>query len=325
MSAAADAPRAAAGWGWRLGTLLGFMFLAIAGAKLNTPERFTDRFVDWGLHPGLIPVTGVIEFLLGTGLLVPAWRTHAAACVSAWMLGAASIHLLAADVYLSVLPLGITAAAAIVLWSGIRSRRHERHGLPAPLAAPPQGAARRVLFLLQLVGVSFFFRWIVGGTVYWAALPLLGVFHARTVGGLGSRRLLESVLLYLLVLGIGVTGVWGFVGHFFLSDQVARSIGWETASPFQLELAFYHLASGIVGLQCLWIRDRYWIAAGSIPALFALGAGLIHVQDFLASGNAAPANWGLAVLMGNFVIPLTLLVTLGWFHRVGGFRASVAE
>jgi hypothetical protein len=325
MSPATEAPRASAEWGWRAGPLLGLMLLAVAGAKLNMPERFIDRFLDWGLQPGLIPVTGVIELLLGTGLLVAASRAYAAAGLSVWMLGAATVHLVAGDAHLSAVPLGIAGVAGIVLWSGVPSGLYRLQGLPAPLARPPQRVVPRALFLLRLLGVSFFFRWIVGGLVYWAALPLLGALHARATAHPGSRRLLESVLLYLLVLGIGVSGVWGFVGHFFLSEQVALSIGWAAGSPFQLELAFYHLASGLVGLQCLWIRDRYWIAAGSIPALFALGAGLIHVQDFLASGNDASANWGSAVLVGNFLIPLTLIVALGWFHRMGGFRTGVGE
>lgn len=325
MRPAAEAPRASAKWGWRVGAPLGLMFLAIAGAKLNTPERFTDRFLEWGLEPGLIEVTGGVELLLGTGLLVAATRSYAAACLSLWMIGAAGIHMFAGDPSLSVLPLVITVAAVTVVWSGFRSGVQRLQGLPAPLAAPPQGAIRRVLFLVRILGVAFFFRWIVGGIAYWAALPLLGALHAGATGRVGARRLLESVLLYLLVLGIGVAGVWGFVGHFFMSDQVAGSIGWATGSPFQLELAFYHLASGLVGLHCLWIRDRYWIAAGSIPALFALGAGLIHVQDFLASGNDASANWGPSVLVGNFLIPLVLIVSLGWFHRIGGFQVSAEE
>jgi hypothetical protein len=298
------------------------VLLAIAGAKLNAPERFIGRFLDWGLEPGLIQVTGMIELLLGTGLLVSATRSYAAASLSVWMLGVAVIHISSGDATLLVLPLATAGAAVIVLWSGLRSGLHGEQGLPAPLAAPPRGALRRVLFLFRLLCVSFFFRWIVGGIAYWAALPLLGALHARATGRQGSRRLLESVLLYLLVLGVGVAGVWGFVGHFFMSDQVASSIGWTTGSPFQLELAFYHLASGLVGLHCLWIRDRYWIAAGSIPALFALGAGMIHVQDFLASGNAAPGNWGPSVLVGNFLIPLVLLVCLAWFHRMGGFQVE---
>lgn len=245
--------------------------------------------------------------------------------LTVWMLGAAGVHIRAGDAGLAVLPLAITGASVVVLWSGLRSGLQRLQGPPAPLAAPPNGSLRRVLFLVQILGVSFFFRWIVGGIAYWAALPLLGLLHARATGHVGARRLLESVLLYLLVLGIGVAGVWGFVGHFFMSDQVAGSIGWATGSPFQLELAFYHLASGLVGLHCLWIRDRYWIAAGSIPALFALGAGWIHVQDFLASGNDASANWGASVFVGNFLIPLVLIASLAWFHRMGGFGAPAGD
>jgi hypothetical protein len=104
--------------------------------------------------------------------------------------------------------------------------------------------------------------------------------------------------------------------------EVARSIGWAAGSPFQLELAFYHLGMGTVALLCLWICDRFWIAAGLTPALFALGAGIVHVQDFVVHGNAAPANWGPSVLVGNFLVPAGVLWVLIWYSRLGGWTTD---
>jgi len=47
-----------------------------------------------------------------------------------------------------------------------------------------------------------------------------------------------------------------------MSDTVAASVEWQLGSPFQRELASYHLGLGCAGLSCLWIRDRFWLAPG---------------------------------------------------------------
>lgn len=137
------------------------------------------------------------------------------------------------------------------------------------------------------------------------ALPVMALFSVRS-GGVASEERLERTLLHLLVLGLGVSGLWSFVGHTFMSEAVSRSVGWAP-SPFQQELAFYHLAVGVSGIACWWIRDHFWLAAAAIPSIFLYGAGWVHLVDFVEHGNSAPANWGLSVLFGNLVLPSALL------------------
>ncbi|MDT8449583.1 MAG: DUF6790 family protein, partial [Wenzhouxiangellaceae bacterium] len=59
-----------------------------------------------------------------------------------------------------------------------------------------------------------------------------------------------------------------------------------------------------------------------ITSVFAFGAGWVHLQDFLATGNRAAANWGFGVLFGSVVIPTTLmwlaLVRARRLHLSGG-------
>jgi hypothetical protein len=62
------------------------------------------------------------------------------------------------------------------------------------------------------------------------------------------ERRLEIFLLYLFGVGIAGSGIGGFFGHFFLSDSVAKSIGWPTGNPFQLEVGFANLAVGILSI-----------------------------------------------------------------------------
>ncbi|HZW47618.1 MAG TPA: DoxX family protein [Microvirga sp.] len=314
------APAGSARFAGAVGPLLGIAFLFLAGAKLNEPGRFAENFEAWGLDPGLVPWTGAVEFLVGLGIFFHGTRTVAAAVLVAWMAGAAAIHVRAGDPGLAALPLTIALVAAGVAVSGFRAGLHRVLRMPAPLRNPPGTMMGAVGFLVPLVGVSFLLRWAVGGTLFWASLPVLALMHAHTVSAASKRQRVELVLLYLLVLGLGTAGLWMFVGHYFMSDQVAGSIGWATGSPFQHELAFYHLGMGVVALLCLWIRDRYWIAAAVTPALFAMGAGVVHLQDFISRGNTAPANWGASVLIGNLVIPVVVLGLLAWYSRLGGWK-----
>ncbi|HEY0019643.1 MAG TPA: DoxX family protein [Longimicrobium sp.] len=314
------APAGRARFAGAVGPLLGIAFIFLAGAKLNEPTRFADSFQAWGLDPGLIPWTGAVEFLVGLGIFFHGTRTVAASVLVPWMAGAAAIHVWTGDSALAVLPLTVALVAAGVAVSGFRAGRHRVLSMPAPLRNPPATVMGAAGFLVPLVGVSFLLRWAVGGTVFWASLPVLALMHAHTVGASSRRERVEMVLLYLLVLGMGTAGLWSFVGHYFMSDQVAGSIGWATGSPFQHELAFYHLGMGVVALLCIWFRDRYWIAAAVTPALFAMGAGVVHLQDFISRGNTAPANWGASVLIGNLVIPVGVLGLLAWYSRLGGWK-----
>lgn len=314
------APAGNARFARAVGPLLGLSFIFLAGAKLNMPNIFAANFESWGLDPGLIRLTGVVEFLVGLGIFFHGTRTVSAAVLVAWMAGAAVVHLRAGDPALAALPLTVALVASGVAVSGFRAGLHRVLRMPAPLRNPPAGVMRAIGFLVPLVGVSFLLRWTAGGMLFWGSLPVLALMHAHTVSASGKRERVEMILLYMLVLGLGTAGLWMFVGHYWMSDQVAGSIGWAAGSPFQHELAFYHLGMGIVALMCLWIRDRYWIAAAVTPALFALGAGVVHLQDFLSRGNTAPANWGASVLVGNLVIPVVLLGLLAWYSRLGGWK-----
>jgi hypothetical protein len=77
-------------------------------------------------------------------------------------------------------------------------------------------------------------------------------------------RKIETFLLYLFGIGVAGSGIGGFFGHFFISDSVAKSIGWPTGNPFQLEVGFANLAIGILGIvamgrrDCLWSRRQIW-------------------------------------------------------------------
>jgi len=69
------------------------------------------------------------------------------------------------------------------------------------------------------------------------------------------------------------------------------------------------VALGLAGLACWWVRDHFWLAVAVIAAVFLYGAGWVHLEDFLATGNRAPTNWGLGVVFGSLVVPTALVVS----------------
>jgi hypothetical protein len=124
-----------------------------------------------------------------------------------------------------------------------------------------------------------------------------------------SRRIVEIILLWVLVVYVGIGGLFGFYGHAFLADEIAHSIGWPTGSPFQFEVAIANLVFGILGVLCFWIRGTFWYAAGLAQALFGLGAAYGHVVQMVVHRDYAPNNSGL-FLYSEVALSIILLALL---------------
>jgi len=124
---------------------------------------------------------------------------------------------------------------------------------------------------------------------------------------LDRERTLEIMVLWTLVIGVGVGGLVGAMGHVFLADKIAESIGWPTGSPFQYEVGMANLALGIVGLLCYRFRDNFWLAVILANAVFLVGDGAGHVRDILVNANLAPFNTGVP-LYWDFLFPLAQIM-----------------
>ena len=135
-------------------------------------------------------------------------------------------------------------------------------------------------------------------TVFWirvfiyTLLPILvAAVLARVDPRIGGReRRLEVFLIYVFALGVAGSGIGGFVGHVFLSDLVAESIGWPAGSPFQLEMGFANLALAILGIVSVGRRDGYREATVVAVTVVGVGATIVHIVDILQTGNIAPGN-----------------------------------
>lgn len=134
------------------------------------------------------------------------------------------------------------------------------------------------------------------------SLALIGAVLHILVGKTG---IIETLLLYFLVIDVGFKGIYGFIGHFFRSDMVAKFIGWPAGNPFQKEIAFTNLAFGVLGILCIWFRDSFWMATVIGVSVFWLGAALVHIEDIRKSGNLNPGNAG-PVLFADVLMPIIL-------------------
>lgn len=122
-----------------------------------------------------------------------------------------------------------------------------------------------------------------------------------------ENRFIELTLIFLFGIGVAGSGIFNFFAHFFISDVVADSIGWEAGSPFQLEVAFANLALGILGTIATGRRDGFREATVIAGTVFSIGATIVHFMDIVSAGNLAPGN--TIQNFGNILKPVLLI----WF------------
>ena len=145
--------------------------------------------------------------------------------------------------------------------------------------------------------------WIVAAIILaTAANPAL---LAGQIAGAGT--VLSTLLLWCLVIGIGIGGIYAFMGHFFKAEEVAERIGWPAGNPFQREIAFTNLAIGVTGLCCFFVRDGFWLATIIVAGVFLFCAGLGHIHETKVRGNVSELNTG-AILAWDLLFPVVLVI-----------------
>lgn len=117
----------------------------------------------------------------------------------------------------------------------------------------------------------------------------------------------ERFLSWILLLPIGVTGLWAGAFHIFLPQTAASLIGWQV-SPFQFEVGMADLAIGITACIAFWRDLSFKAAAVCAASVFLLGDAIGHVREMVMAGNFAPGNAGVPFYM-DIIAPL-LSITL---------------
>ena len=127
------------------------------------------------------------------------------------------------------------------------------------------------------------------------------------------RPAAERYLAWLLLLPIGVTGLWAGVFHVFFPAMAAADIGWQ-ASPFQFEVGMADLAIGITAVISFWRSLDFKEAALWAASVFLLGDAAGHIHQMIAAGNFAPGNAGVPFFM-DILCPVAGIALMVYARR----------
>lgn len=181
--------------------------------------------------------------------------------------------------------------------------------------------------IFRVIPVTLFVYWLFsfipfGGLFYFLAMTSVAVNLHISIRKITSKQeQLKLWLWYFVVVICGFGSIRNFVGHFFLADFVANQIGWQTGSPFQTELAFFHLGLGCAGLCAIWIRKNLVEGVALIKSVFLMGASYVHIRDIVLYNNISPYNVG-SILVGDIVIPIIFFYLL---YKTRGFKNETTE
>ena len=124
----------------------------------------------------------------------------------------------------------------------------------------------------------------------------------------GHESIAERFLSWILLLPIGVTGLWAGITHLFFPATAAAHIGWQV-SPFQFEVGMANLAIGATACIAFWRDLNFKAAAVGAASIFLLGDAVGHVRQMMVARNFAPGNAGLPFYM-DIICPVLAIVFL---------------
>ena len=141
-------------------------------------------------------------------------------------------------------------------------------------------------------------------------LPVFLLVLALVLGALGRPRgsPASRFLGWVLLLPIGVSGLWAGIAHVAFPEVAASHIGWQV-SPFQFEVGMADLAIGVTACLAFWRSWDFRAAAVCAASIFLLGDAIGHVRQMLVAGNFAPGNAGVPFYM-DIIGPLLAIVLL---------------
>lgn len=102
-------------------------------------------------------------------------------------------------------------------------------------------------------------------------LPVILLGLALVAAVLGRRGSFpERLLAWILLLPIGMTGLWAAFFHIFLPSMAAAHIRWKV-SPFQFEVGVADLAVGATACLAFWRGLEFKAAAVMVSSIALLG------------------------------------------------------
>jgi len=118
----------------------------------------------------------------------------------------------------------------------------------------------------------------------------------------------DRFLAWILLLPVGVTGLWAALFHLFFPGISAADIGWQV-SPFQFEVGMADLAIGATACLSFWRNLDFKAAAVMVSSIFFLGDAVGHVKQMMVAGDFAPGNAGVP-FYSDVALPVLMIVLL---------------
>ena len=142
------------------------------------------------------------------------------------------------------------------------------------------------------------------------------IIHIVLMKKRSTKKILEVILLYLLVITFGLGSLTAGAFHVFNGPATAKMIGWAPGSPFQYEVGVADMAFGLVCVLCLFVRGNFWLAAIIANSFFLFGCMIGHVRSLTESGNLAAYNIGPNIIFSDFILPLVVILLYIAYSRI---------
>lgn len=148
-------------------------------------------------------------------------------------------------------------------------------------------------------------------TLILSNLPIVFCLAAILIPTLfkGSKPWPQRYLSWILLLAVGLDGVWAGFFHVFFPDLASAQIGWQP-SPYEFEVGIGDIALGIVAIAAFWRSLAFQSAIALYAILFYAGVSVGHVVQAIADSDFAPNNFG--VLLVLTVARVVVLLWLLW-------------
>jgi hypothetical protein len=134
-------------------------------------------------------------------------------------------------------------------------------------------------------------------------------------------------LSWILLLAVGLDGLWAGIFHVFFPAIASAQIGWQQ-SPFEFEIGVADIALGAIAVISFWRSLSFQSAVAIYAIVFYGGVSIGHFVQAFQNHDYAADNFGvLLVLTIVRAIALTVLLWAAWrqahTERLrGSFRAS---
>ena len=148
-------------------------------------------------------------------------------------------------------------------------------------------------------------------------VPLIMFIAALLIAYFAKRpqSTAERYLSWLLLLSVGIDGIWAGIFHVFFPAIASGQIGWQS-SPFEFEIGVSDIALGIAAVVSFWRSLSFKSGVATYAVLFYLGVSIGHFYQAFAHGDFSPDNFGILLLITMLrVVLITWLLWAAWRDR----------